>query len=231
MEWLKTILPIIGVLIGWLLSESSKLLSDKRQDKRKLKKLLFFLLELRYHFAKELSLELDLDRYLLLMKSKLAKRFGFDINTTDLNIDLHNLTPILQNILKGRTNEKKVDFLIENLDRIIVELAEISPILAYELNDQHNIKERLHKANSYLSEFKSFIEALPFNMTEWINPKMTQLLLNDLDVSIETIARKINRLTCRKAKEKISKMDGKSNDPIEEELIDEYLDKVSENLR
>lgn len=55
MEWIKTILPLIGVALGWLRSERGKIFADKRQDKRKLKKLLFFLLELRYHFARELS--------------------------------------------------------------------------------------------------------------------------------------------------------------------------------
>lgn len=72
MEWIKTILPLIGVALGWLLSERGKIFADKRQDKRKLKKLLFFLLELRNHFARELSNELDLDKYINILKSKMA---------------------------------------------------------------------------------------------------------------------------------------------------------------
>ena len=38
MEWIKTILPLIGVGFGWFLSERGKIFADKRHDKRKLKK-------------------------------------------------------------------------------------------------------------------------------------------------------------------------------------------------
>jgi len=50
MEWIKTILPLIGVALGWLLSEGGKIFADKRQDKRKLKKTFILLIRIEVSF-------------------------------------------------------------------------------------------------------------------------------------------------------------------------------------
>lgn len=153
MEWIKAILPLIGVTIGWYLSERGKIFADKRQDKRKLKKLLFFLLELRYHFAREHSNELDLDKYVNILKSKIAQKLGIDENEPDFNLGLKDLKPFLEQLnSKIKTQEDKFKYLAENIDIILIELAEIFPILAYELSGKHNIKERLNNADDYFDE-------------------------------------------------------------------------------
>jgi hypothetical protein len=231
MEWIKAILPLIGVAIGWLLSESGKILNDKRQDKRKLKKLLFFLLELRYHFARELSTELDLDKYFNILKIKMADKFGIDKNDPELNLGLNTFKPFLEQLIsKNNVQDDKFEYLEENIDKILIELAEIFPILAYELNGQHNIKERLNKVNNYFSELQSLTDELPFDLKQWVNPKLTKDLLDDLDESIKRIAIQIDKQTLKESNEKIEKMVFEDDDEDMNKLIDEYLEKIIENI-
>ncbi len=173
MEWIKITLPLIGVLIGWLLSESGKIFADKRQDKRKLKKLLYFLLELRYHFTKELSYEINLDKLINIMKNKLADKIGIDKNDPELNYEINKWKPFLENLVaKIKTQDSTFEYLSENIDKILIELAEIFPILAYELSGQHKIKERLNKADNYFEELKDVTGEMPFDIKEWVNPKI-----------------------------------------------------------
>lgn len=231
MEWIKTILPLIGVALGWLLSERGKIFADKRQDKRKLKKLLFFLLELRFHFARELSIELDIDKYISILKNKLADKIGIDKNDPGFNVGVNAWRPFVeQTISKNKTQDNKFEYLAENIDKILIELAEIHPILAYELSGQHNIKERLNKANDYFSEVQSNVAEMPFDIKEWINPKLTKELLNDLDESIERIASQIDKQTLKISNEKIEKMTFEDDEKEMEVFIDEYLEKVIESF-
>jgi vacuolar-type H+-ATPase subunit H len=231
MEWIKTILPLIGVLLGWLLAESGKIFTDKRQDKRKLKKLLFFLLELRYHFAKELSMELDLDKYLIVMKNKLADKLGIDKSDPEFNIGLDAWKPFLKNLIsKTKLNDDKFEYLAKNIDGILIELAEIFPIIAYELSGQHNIKERLNKVSNYFKEAEEVTNELPFDIQGWIKPKLTKELLDDLDESINKIASKIDKDTKQNVREKISDMTFDNDDSELETFIDEYLGKLEESM-
>lgn len=231
MEWIKTILPLIGVALGWLLSESGKIFADKRQDKRKLKKLLFFLLELRYHFTKELSIELGLDKYIDTLKNKLADKFGMDKNDPELNVGVNSWKPFLEQLLtKSKDQSNKFEYLSENIDKVLIDLAEIFPILAYELNGQHNIKERLNRVYNYFNEIKEITDEIPFDFKQWINPKLTKELLSDLDESIDKIGKQIDKETYNASKEKITKMIFDDDDKEMENLMDEYLDKVIERI-
>jgi hypothetical protein len=232
MEWIKIILPLIGVLLGWLLSESGKLFADKRQDKRKLKKLLYYLLELRYHFAKELSLELDIDKYIGILKAKLKEKLGTNVNDEELEISMETLKPLLQNIVsKARIQDNNYEFLESNIDNILNDLAEIFPIFAYELGGQHKIKERLTNVNNYFTEVESLTPEMPLDLKKLIQPQMTKELLNDIDESIEKIAEKISRRTKRIALEKINKMNFEDDSDDMKKFIDEYLTKIEEAIK
>ena len=228
MEWFKIIFPLVGVLIGWFLSESGKIISDRRQDRRRLKKLLFFLLELRYHFFKELSLEEDIDRFLGIVKSKMTEDLYLQISEDE--IDVFVLRPLIQQLIqKNKYQDGKFEYLSENIDKIITELSEIFPILAYELNGQHDIKERLNKVDNHLRELTSITDHIPFDIKEWINPKLTKSLLDDLDKSIEKISKKLGKKMLNVSKEKILKMNEVDKEEMEN-FVEEYFSKISNSL-
>jgi hypothetical protein len=231
MEWIKTILPLLGVVLGWVLSEKGKLFADKRQDTRKLKKLLFFLLELRFHFYKELNMELVLDKYTVILSNKIADKLGLDRDDPEFKKGIASWRPaLIELISKNKTPDDKYIYLSENIDKILIELAEIYPILAYELNGQHNIKDRLNNASKYFSDLQSTVEQAPFDIQQWMNPKLTQDLLNDLDESIRRIAIQVDKLALKLSNEKISGMVFENNQEEIDILIDEYMEKVQEIL-
>lgn len=112
-----------------------------------------------------------------------------------------------QIILKTKKQDDKFEYLAENIDKILIELAEIFPILAYELRGRHNIKERLNNVDDYFNEIQSMTEEIPFEIKQLVNPKLTKELLNDLDESIEKIAKEIDSQTLHSSNDKIKKND------------------------
>ena len=203
MEWLKIIIPLLGVLIGWGLSEMTGFFSNKRQDKRKLKRLIFFLLELRFHFHRELiaknQINVILNNTLIKLRNKIP-------DMPDLDTTVYK--PLITEIFKKMFADKnQLKFLEENIDSVIIDLSEIYPVFAYELNGQHKIKERLKEVEDCLEEFSSVLEEQSLNLKDWLEPKLTLELMKDLDFNIIKIAAKIGYKTVRAAKRKIKKID------------------------
>ncbi len=229
MEWLKTILPLFGVLVGWLLSEGGKLFADKKQNKRKLNKLLFYLLELRYRFARQLSLENDMNKYLEVLKKKLNE-MGVDVSDSEVSEGNIIMKPMIEKLIEEIKQETgDLGPLSTSIDTILNELSEVDPFLAYELNGQHNIKGRLESAKNYISNVKSLENKIPFDIGDIINPKLTKELLNDLEDSIDKIAGRVGKKIRSAAKAKINKMD-MDDDKDMEKMLQEYLLQVQAML-
>lgn len=227
----KLLLPLLGVILGWGLSEWGKINTDKRQDKRKLKRLLFYLLELRFHFTRELSLELDIEKCIALLKTKLIQDIGFDKNDPDLTNGIHQLKPfIIDAIAKSAIQNDQLTYLENNIDTVLVDLSEVSPILAYELNGQHNIKERLAKTTSYFKSVSELTKEMPFNLEEWVKPKLTKEIIADLDSSLDKIASAIDRKISISVKSKITKMDTPADTTDLNTIVDELLEKIKTSL-
>ena len=231
MEWIKSLLPLLGVFLGWGLAESGKIFTDKRQDKRKLKKLLFYLLELRFHFSKELSIEIDIQDFMDQFKLKFINKFGISDHVEESNLEFDLANPLIKELIsKSKGKDNKIDFLTSNIDDILNDLSEILPILAYELSGQHNIKERLSKLDNYLDEIVENSTKMPFDIKDWIQPKLTTDLLKEIDESIEKIAQRIDKKTKREALKKIAKMDYKGDNDELDKIVDEYLTKIQESI-
>jgi len=226
MNWIELIIPLIGVALGWGLSEQAKLWADKRQDSRKLKRLLYFILELRFHFSRELNAQKDIDNYLETMVEKLKVEFG-----TEVEIGVEMYKPFVKQILqKNFQDDDQIAFLEENIDTVIIDLAEVFPVFAYELSGQHRIKERLKLAENNLSEVDEWINQMPFDFKDWFRPKLTQDLLKDLDDNIERIARRISKSTWKQTSEKIGKMETPVHSDLDE-FVNDYIEKIRKEIK
>ncbi|MCT4580100.1 MAG: hypothetical protein N4A35_01675 [Flavobacteriales bacterium] len=226
MEWIKIIAPLFGVLLGWGLSEKAKLWADIRTDKRKVKRLLFYILELRFHFTRELNVQKEIDSFIDSATSRLKSEFGDEV---ELGIDMYK--PFIMEIVKSNFSEdKQLDFLEENIDSVIVDLSEVFPVFAYELSGQYRIKERLNKSDNYLAELEGLTGGMPFDLKNWLQPKLTKGLLKDLDENLNKIALKIDKKTAKDVKEKIVKMDSRDNSDVQE-FLEDYIAKVKDSLK
>lgn len=221
MNWIDKLLPVLTLVLGWGLSQFSKFWTDKKNDQKKLKKLLFNLLELRWLLKREIDLNKDITIYTERLKTKLTTTFGQEAaQGADLAKPI--LTEVLKNNLVDPNRIKEIE---SNIDFTINELAEIYPVFAYELSGQYKIKERIESLESYFNEVEDFLSQMPKELTDWVQPKITDDLLKDIDGYIIEIAEKINRKTKSKVTDKLkSKTDDNSKEL--DEFIDEYIKKI-----
>lgn len=227
MTWIDKILPILGVAFGWLLSQYGKYSTDKKDDIRKFKKLLYSLLELRWLLKNELEFEKDFSKFLSLFKEKISTKFGEDIE--GIESEIKALKPILMQQIKNKLTENdRIKNVEQNIDSTIAELSEIYPVFAYQLNGQYKIKERLEKVDDYLNEFEQYFTESDFIIKDWMQPKLTNELLERLDSSVLEIAKKIGRKTKKEVSELIKETKLEENEDLQN-FMNECLEQMKTN--
>ena len=223
MNWIDKLLPVITLILGWGISEFGKFSTERKNNTKKFKKLLFNLLELRWLLKREMDLNNDITLYIKRFKEKITTEFGEDAFG---DVELNMIKPMITEILKSKiVQPDKIKEIETNIDATINELAEIYPVFAYELNGRYKIKERLESADSYFNEVSGFIEELPKELTDWVQPKLSNELFEELDKYILGIANKINRKTKRDIEEKLSNKNSEDTEEMDE-FIDEYIEKI-----
>jgi len=202
MNWIDKLLPVVTLILGWGISEFGKFSTERKNNTKKFKKLLFNLLELRWLLKREIDLNNDITLYIERLKQKISAEFGEDaFGDTEVNM----IKPMITEILKSKiVQPNKIKEIEINIDSTINELAEIYPVFAYELSGRYKIKERLEGVESYFNEVSEFIEDMPKELTEWIQPKLSDELFEELNEYILEIAKKINRKTKREIEDKFS---------------------------
>jgi hypothetical protein len=206
-ESLKYIGPLIGVFIGWLLSRKSD--NDKlvREDKKKLKRTLRLLLDLRYEINLVRRDEDFINIYIEAVKTKFGEIGQLDPDQTKKIVDL--LRKMIDEagltITKQTSKQTK-----ENFEKAIDTLSEIDPILAYRLNGKQNIQEFFGEweeiSKKSLDEWVTDKDDVK-NMIQHFKPKVLNDAIRDLDSCLIEIATQLDRATLSKTKEIISEKD------------------------
>lgn len=191
MIWIDKLLPIFTLLLGWGFAEFGKFSSNKKSDKKKLKKLLFNLLELRWLLMREMNLNIVLTEHLDRLKDRFMTEFGADaINGSE------HLKHFIIHLLKDQIIQPdKIRDIEDKIDITIIELSEIYPVFAYELSGTYKIKEKLDSAQQYFENVTKQYGEFPNEIQDWIEPKLSSELIEELDSHIESIARMINKKT------------------------------------
>lgn len=230
MKSLVLILPLAGVFIGWLLSLGTKLFEFNIQDKRKLNKLLFYLLELRFHFQRAYRNSIKLDNVIESLVNRIVEKYNLQSVKNDIKKMLEErLDEIEEGVNNSIPSHTIPDYLMENIDDMLIDLAEAFPILAYELSGQHNIKERLSDIDQYVDKSRVYSPDIPIDMKEFITPKVINSLVEGLDESILQVSKKIGRKTYRLSKEKLSYLI-ENDDDVDTEEFDEFMEEYLNQL-
>ncbi|PNW26033.1 hypothetical protein [Formosa algae] len=178
---------------------------------------------MRFLFTREFNAQKEINEFYKRAEEKLKSEYG---ETTKSEIEIAK--PIVERIIKNHLgNNNRIDFLEKNIDSVIDDLAEVFPILAYELSGQHNIKERINVIDNYLNEVKHHVGEMPFDLKEWLKPKMTDNLISDLDETIKKISEKIDKELWQNSKDKIANMD-KNDDGDMDSFLNEFIEKTKE---
>ena len=156
-------------------------------------------------------------------EEKLKSEFG---ENTKSEIEIAK--PIVERIIKNNLGgNNKINLLEENIDSVIDDLAEVFPILAYELSGKHNIKERINIIDNYISDATDHFGDMPLDLKEWLKPKITDNLISDLDETIKKISEKIDKDLWQHSTNKIANMD-KNEDGDMENFLNEFIEKAKE---
>jgi len=217
LELFKAIGPLLGVIIGAVLTFSWTWFLARYTDTRKLKKLLFHLLELRYHLGRESAITqftLELKPELM---NRLMKQFDgdFEISDEEFVFMMQKMMP------KNPADDNRMAQLEANIDQVILEMAEIYPIFAYELSGQYQIKERI----AHISHMSEMLHEMPFDYKAFIQPKMNKNIMDNIEKNILSISGKIGMACIRETRKKLLPPD-KINTEEVEEFLDEYVQKI-----
>ena len=231
MNWLNAIFTLLAVVLGWGLSEGGRFFSEKRQDKRNLRKLLFFLLELKLYLIKEASFEKRIEGIFEMMPPKFAERLELELDSPQLIEEINRLKPKVILLLTNSMTNDRLEFLSNNIDNVLVELSEIFPLLAYDLIEKHDIKNRLSGLNSYFNELQKMSpELVPSDFHSWFKPQINDELIKDLNGSIKIIASKIDNLTANDPRIRSTSVDFEIDKKNLEVFINEALNTLDQKI-
>jgi hypothetical protein len=240
-EAFKYSLPVFTLVIGWMIKLWDDRNKASKDDKRKLKKALFYLLEVRHQLKKVVIEDIQFDTYIKLLK----KNYGHipDINNLDNNTLKQFLGPLLDKVIeKPFVDEKETQNLNGNYVKSIDNLSEVDPILAFRLYGKQHV---IHLINEALTRYKSAISEVPqINVEDQqtvigainrVEPKFLEEAIFDIEGILLEIAKSINRKTFKETKKRIEeKMDPTEQKEMEdlfERLIKTYMDSILEKMQ
>jgi len=216
---------IIAIVVGWILNEFSYWFRIRREDKKKLKKVLYNLLE-TFH----LLLSSNIESYVEILSQKMVKTLPEENQSEEtkqfLNqIYLNFMQEYLNPIIFDRLNKIK-----DNYKSSINSLAQIDPILAYMISDKTAIIDYFNKVEKWNSDFyKKFseegIEEQRKNKfaLDQIKSDLTSEEIKELRRDILIISWKIAPITYYKSR-RITNNTIQGKLEAAEKRIDEWLD-------
>ena len=220
-EILKYIGPFIGVLIGWFLSRKNEKDKIKYDEQKRVKRILFILLQIR----NELLQSRKMDKYLRVYINKVKTKFNIGESE---NIDPSELKLILKDLLM-KVNGGNNHFDLNNqFNECVDNLSEIDPILAYRINGKKNIRSFIE---NWENETKKVLGSENINdvenMVSHFRPKLVYEIQNDLSEIINEVTELTND---KNLKEEITEFLKEPTESEYENDIGEYVDRMFDGI-
>ena len=215
-EILKYIGPFIGVFIGWLLTRKNDNDKIKYSEKKQIKKSLYVLLEIR----NQLAISKRMDKYLSVLVAKINLMLQ---DYTDEKIEKDQVKGLMEKILPSLVGENFQLDLKEQFVKLIDNLSEIDPILAYRINGKQNIQDYI---KSWEDKSKKYFELESVEDIEKSMDFFKPNVINEIKADIEKIIIDIAELINKKEVERIKEIITEPEELEIEEDIEEYLDRI-----
>ena len=199
MIYLQSIVTIIVCCLAWYLARLSQNTDLKRQEVRKINRLIFNLLDLKYWVDKEIDLDQQLSTFLDEYEKEVLKHAP-NITKDQFNGVRTILTEIIKQQILNQSRLADIEVIIEE---IIKELAEVDPVFAFELTGKYQISVNLSRIKDFINK----IDSLPENgmisetiVNQLFRPKMMKDLQMELRINIPRIAKKADKKTYKSVK-------------------------------
>jgi len=202
---LKYSFPLLGVFIGWLLTQFGERFKVLREDKRRIKKTIFYLLEVHHHLKLFAGEEHGIRRYVTLLRNKFPVFFPKSV-TDDQIVEAALL--VLKDVIKEKPliTDDDLKNLSINYAKSIDSLSEIDPILAFRLHGRQNIQLVLKEFAERMKASVSQMGSNPNDLSEIdkaidkMGPHVIDELLGDLEEIILSFAKRTDRKIYRETK-------------------------------
>lgn len=200
-----TILPLIGVVIGWGLSQLTSYFSTIAADRKILKEALYFLLELYGQLTFLKNIEDAVDSYFKVLSNSIP-----DIIPNQKEFE--KIQPLIMKHVINFNNpriETELQELTANFDNCLIKLSSVDPVNAYRLKGKNKIVFYLNQWNSYATQtimtdtsLNADHETLQLNETfKWqIESNVIKETLHDLREIIDSITGKVGGKIKRESK-------------------------------
>jgi hypothetical protein len=194
MVYLPIITAIISGLLVWALGRWNASKDEHKQEKKRLNRLLYNMLELKHWIDKEISAEPFITRY---MEKMTAAIKTFDPDKTEAEI--REMTGLIAAGIKRLIfKQPQLPRLEQNIAEIVRDYSEIDPFFAYDLTGKYQLTENLGLVKEYLAgvipEEVDMLEATAF-MNQLLRPTMLADLQRDLITHLPQIANLISAHT------------------------------------
>ncbi|PWK68281.1 hypothetical protein LX99_04805 [Mucilaginibacter oryzae] len=191
MVYLPIITAIISGLLVWALGRWNASKDEHKQEKKRLNRLLYNMLELKHWVDKELSAEPFIAGYMEKMMATIL------VAAPDKSqAELAEMTAIISaGIKRVILKQPQLPRLEQHIAEIVRDYSEIDPFFAYDLTGKYQLTENLELMKEYLTgvvpQDVDMPEATAF-MNQLMCPTMLADLQRDLIVHLPQIAGMIN---------------------------------------
>jgi hypothetical protein len=142
---LITILPLVGVLLGWSLTQITNYFNFYLADRRTLKETLYFLLEMRHQISAIKSIEDGIESYMRQLKAAVPSISSNEVEY----LKAHSILRKIITDFNYPRIELELQEMTDNYDKCLLKLSTVDPIIAYKLKGKNKIVTYLNQWNNY----------------------------------------------------------------------------------
>jgi hypothetical protein len=201
-----------------------------REDKRRLKKTLYYLLEIRYHLKLFETDDETINTLYAMIKNKLGNIKDIqELSKENFKLAARFFIGILKDN-KPEITKRDIEHLSKNYMQCVENLSEVDPILAFRLKGKENVqqllKEILDGTKSSILEYTKNVN----DVTELekamrhFEPKILRETLRELESILVEIAKQISRSILKQTRERISNQGLKRNESEIEGIFDRIME-------
>jgi len=219
------LITILGVVIGWLLNELSFLIRLRIKDRRKLKKVLFNLLNVYFYLNKlKIKMGPQVDILFNHLKKLLQEPSDPELIEFVKSTFIKNANEILNEYVHEKINSIK-----NNYESSLKDLSEVNPFLAYRLSDKLDIYDLLGNLESWFKKISSDLNLpnleIEQNLLDAFQNKILKEYLDNLESEIKKLSLSIGFLYWMKIIFQLKKNKKIRENEIKKE-IDDFLKEI-----
>lgn len=226
-EIIIEILTLVGVALGWGLSELTRLWTNAEQKKQTLNTALSILLDIYFHLKRIQEMHRQTHEFLDWYTSSIKGRTLSDDEVIEVkNLLTKSLVPTMLGVVSDDMNTISAKY-----EEAVEKLSCYYPVAAYRLRGQANIENILLDLSKYSSIMEEQLSLQITNYLDMIAPNQDQLypvlFESHLTVLRDELLKLANETNCKHRKEILETIENidKPND-----LATPYLDSIKQNV-